>query len=583
MDPLQTFACLNDAMKKQFRADNAKRMAALFAFKIIERCCQMFPYLETPLTPLGSLLTMEGLFLVNNQMYNIYDHQNRVYLDKMKPGYRDIIHDIIRTYMNNCDVIVTKERLKQYITLTIRKDIACQALIGNVIDTGFFVVKTSFMRKQTPLQSAILLAGIAFSTVETLGEMNTTMEMNNEVINETQQHNQRCHDLISCYQSVAENKDQHGKYHDDCMIGDILKGVDSCTTKLLNDSYLSRVRNRRQQRQHRMVAILMSVFKDASVLNTLYETNYLISSWLNTCFTLNEIHTAMNELQMDELDKHRHHRKRGMIDWTRLGNTAIPLFTIKKFRFCYPNTEKTVLKNEMDDIHVPQDKWVQIKGPSGSGKSTLIKLFLKTIESATPESFLFLKHGDYEFLSIREFVSTNSVGGGLFYESVDYNVYYSINHKDDDLVRHYFHHFGIGDFDAEREKNINMMSSGQQQKIKVIRIVLLILQRLYDPEGRHKQAFFLDEPTANMDPLSEQIVLNELKALREKFNLSYIFISHSVAAMQFADEFLRIGEDGQLYTEVKEKGDAIVLDLCDDMVTNADDVDNINQIMREHD
>jgi ABC-type lipoprotein export system ATPase subunit len=500
----------------------------------------------------------------------------------MKPEYEKCIQRTIKTYTRKCDLLLTKERLKQYITLTIRKDIASQALLANIMDTVFFAVKTSLMRRQTPLQMAILTGGIIFSTIDTLREMSESIELNQEVTVQTQLHNQRCHDMISCYLNVAENKNKEGRFHDDVLIEEILCGIDDCTTKMLNDSHLSKTRLNRHQRQHRMVAILMSVFKDASILNTLYETNYLINGWLNTCFNLSEIYAAIKELRMDELEPHSD-KRRGNVDWTKLNNPDVPLFSIKKFKFCYPDTDKVVLKNESDTIHIQQNRWIQIKGPSGSGKSTLIKLFLKTIETETPKSFVFMGHNDYEFLSIREFVSTNSVGNGLFYETVEYNVYYSINHRDDDLVRHYFHHFNIGDFDAEREKNINMMSSGQQQKIKVIRIVLLILQRLYEPEGRHKQIFFLDEPTANMDPHSEQIVLNELKALREKFSLSFMFVSHSVAAMKFADEFLVIGDDRQLYTESKEAEDAIVLDLCDDMVTNEDDVTSIKQITREHD
>jgi ABC-type multidrug transport system ATPase subunit len=397
-----------------------------------------------------------------------------------------------------------------------------------------------------------------------------------EVANQTQLHNQRCHNMISCYQNVAENRDENGVYHDDKYIREILEGINEYTNKLLRDSHLSEIRNRRNQRQQRMVALIMAAFKDPSVLNTLYELNYLINGWLNTCFTLAEICASLQELKMDELEQCKR-SKRGIMDWSRLNRDDVPLYVIKNFRFCYPDTDKVVLKNERGDICINQNCWIQIKGPSGSGKSTIIKLFLKTIESENPESFVFLGHSDYEFLSIREFVSTNSVGNGLFYDTVEYNVYYSINHKDDDLVRHYFHHFGIGDFDEEREKNINMMSSGQQQKIKVIRIVLLILQRLYEPNGRHKHIFFLDEPTANMDPLSESIVLTELKALREKFRLSFMFVSHSVAAMQYADCYLGIDETGQLYTETKEPEDAIILEL-NDVVMNDSDAENIAQL-----
>lgn len=560
-----TLISVAEAMNSQFERDNATRIAALCLFKAVERTCHTFPYLNLSLKPVAKLLAMESLFLANDTAFELYDRVNRAHLDKMKPRHKKTIQRIIKTYMKNCDLLLTKERLKQYIILTIRQDIACQTLIGTMFDTCVFVAKTSLMNKRTPMQLVIIALGAIFSAIETLSEMEDAMTLNQSVSDQNKQNNQRSHDLISCYSNVAENKTKCGKFHDELLIEDILSGIGECTNKMINDSQLSKTRNLHNKRQQRIVGLLLCIFDDASFLNTLYEFNNLVNSWLNTCFTLNEIHDAIKELQMEgcaETDKKK--KKKGLVDWTtRLSNPEFPLFTIKKFKFCYPNTDKIVLQNVHCDIQIQQKRWVQIKGPSGSGKSTLIKLFLKMIDCENPESFVFMGHQDYEFLSIREIVSTNCVGGGLFYETVKYNVMYSVNHCDDELVDYYFKLFGIGTFAEHCDKNINMMSSGQQQKIKVIRIILLILQRLYEPDGRHKQIFFLDEPTANMDPYSETVVLNELKTLREKYNLSFIFVSHSVAAAKYADCYLGIREDGQLYLEDYCEEDAIVLDICD--------------------
>jgi ABC-type lipoprotein export system ATPase subunit len=543
---------------------NIKRDSALAAFKIAEKFTESFPYIADRSKPLHTLVINEGLFLSMETTFSLYESENRSYLDDLKTTHEKRIHQAICHYMKTGDVLLAKNRLKQCIPLTIRKDIACQALIGNLIDVVLFTIKVFVIHKPNRTHLSILSVGILYSLFESLNEIDSISELTKEVNVQTQLHNQRSHNMISCFLNVAENKDADGKFQNDKSVCEILDGIKEYTTKTLNESSLSCTKNHRFYKQQRLTTIILLVFNNLSILNTLNEAGRLVHNLTYNSYNLIELCNAMEELQLKDIETLKPNNKRSIIDWNRLNSAETPLYTIKKFKFCYPGTERIVLKNQLDDIHIEQNCWLQIKGPSGSGKSTLIKLFLKTIDSENPKSFVFLGHKDYDFLSIREFVSTNSVGNGLFYDTVEFNVYYSINHKNDNLVRRYFNLFGIGDYDAEKEKNINMMSSGQQQKIKAIRIILLILQRLHDPNGRHKQIFFLDEPTANMDPLSESIVLCELKRLRELYKLSFVFVSHSIAASQYADMYLIIGEDAQLRLEKKEPDDEIVLIIEDD-------------------
>lgn len=563
MELLRTLTTINLFMGEQlFDVDNIKRNSALVAFKLTEKLTQNFPYI-TRLKPMQSCVVNEGLFVLMDQTFQLYETENRKSLNNMKTDHSKKINQVIRSYMKNGNMILTKERLKQYLPLTIRKDVACQTLFACAIDVVLFSAKMAFIHKYNRMQLAVLSAGILYSFVETMKELEETSEINKEVDVQTQLHNQRCHNMISCYLNVAENKDLEGNFHDDTSIKGILDGIDEYVNKTLNDSALSVKRNKRFYKQQRVTTSLMLAFNNVSILNTLHESNALINNIMYTCFNLTQIGESLDALNMKEVEMSEVENKRSIVNWSRMDRDEIPLYTIKKFRFCYSGTDRVVLKNDFDDIHIKQNCWLQVRGPSGCGKSTLIKLFLKTIDTDYPNAFVFLNHPDYDFISIREFVSTNSVGNGLFYDTVEFNVYYSINHRDDELVKYYFNMFNIGDFDREREKNINMMSSGQQQKIKVIRIILLILQRLYQPDVRHKQIFFLDEPTANMDPASEATVLSELKRLREKYNLSFIFVSHSVAAGKYADEHLIVGADGQLSLGTKPVKDAITLVIDD--------------------
>jgi hypothetical protein len=132
MDLRDVIANVKDALHGQFHKGNAKRLALLTLFKTVERSCNTFPYLNTRLKPMYNLLAMESLFLVNDLTFSWYDRANRHYLEKMKDDYENVIQRIIKTYMKKCDLLLTKERLKQYITLNIRKDIVTQSLIGKL-------------------------------------------------------------------------------------------------------------------------------------------------------------------------------------------------------------------------------------------------------------------------------------------------------------------------------------------------------------------------------------------------------------------------------------------------------------------
>ena len=95
------------------------------------------------------------------------------------------------------------------------------------------------------------------------------------------------------------------------------------------------------------------------------------------------------------------------------------------------------------------------------------------------------------------------------------------------------------------------MSSGEQQRVKMIRVFLLI--RMYSLKLTDKCVYLLDEATSNMDAEMERIVLTELKRLQTKHKVSVLFISHNPHTMNYADQFLSIDSKGQLQLQDKCK------------------------------
>ena len=195
-------------------------------------------------------------------------------------------------------------------------------------------------------------------------------------------------------------------------------------------------------------------------------------------------------------------------------------------------------------LQLGEGESVAIQGASGSGKSTLLGVLAGL--DLPQQGSVFIEGYDITLLDEdqRALVRANKVG--FVFQSF---------HLIDDLtalenVALPLELFGHSHAFAESEdclKSLGLadrighfprqLSGGEQQRVALCRAFAI-----------KPRILFADEPTANLDTSTAEIVLEQLFSLQSEFNTSMVVATHDSALARRCDRILRI-ESGKLITE----------------------------------
>src|SRR5258708_2385783 len=201
-------------------------------------------------------------------------------------------------------------------------------------------------------------------------------------------------------------------------------------------------------------------------------------------------------------------------------------------QFAYHTDEGEVLGGI--SLSICPGKRVAIVGPSGSGKSTIIRLALRFWDPT--RGTIRLDGQDirrYRLSDLRNLIGVVAQDTYLFNDTMRSNLLLARPGASDDEIKQVLEQAQLTEFIDQLPDGLETwigeqrlrLSCGERQRLAIARVLL-----------KNAPLLILDEATANLDPLTEQPVLNALNPLIP--GRTTLVITHRLVAMERMDEIL---------------------------------------------
>ncbi|WP_112123540.1 ABC transporter ATP-binding protein [Methanosphaera sp. BMS] len=254
-------------------------------------------------------------------------------------------------------------------------------------------------------------------------------------------------------------------------------------------------------------------------------------------------------------------------------SNIVSIRDLKKF---YDNGETKALNGI--NLDIKKGEFVSIIGPSGSGKSTLLNMIgaLDYPDSGSIKvdgidlnsskenlskfrsqkiGFIFQLHNLIPNLSVLENVEIPLIGKHL-----------RVNKSNENKAVELLESVGLAD---KIHQNPTKMSGGQRQRVAIARALV-----------NEPSIIIADEPTGALDTKTSQKIMDLLKKLHKKRNVTLIVVTHDPAVANQADRIITVRDgqiiesDDELVNTTINSNDEIVDNNMDfvDYVTNEDNI-----------
>ena len=211
-----------------------------------------------------------------------------------------------------------------------------------------------------------------------------------------------------------------------------------------------------------------------------------------------------------------------------------PAIYIQDLTFRYPGSQQAVL--EEINLELQEGQILAVVGPSGSGKTSLGNLITRFWSGFAGEIFLGPDKIPLDAVAqdeVRQGISVVSQGAGMFQDSLRANIALGKPEAKDSEILAAAEKARLGDWIRRLPEGLDtvvgergvQISAGERQRVAIARALL-----------KDAPLFLLDEPTANLDPVTEKEFLDTLfTALAGKTTL---LITHRLVGLEKADQIL---------------------------------------------
>ena len=212
--------------------------------------------------------------------------------------------------------------------------------------------------------------------------------------------------------------------------------------------------------------------------------------------------------------------------------------------------EKKALDNV--SLEIEDGEFLAVIGHTGSGKSTLIQHLNGLLKPASGKIYVDgtdITDKDTKLVDIRKKV-------GLVFQFPEYQLFEETIAKDiaygptnlglneDEILRRVKKSMEMVGLDYDEYKDISPfeLSGGQKRRVAIAGVIAM-----------EPNVLILDEPTAGLDPAGRDDILEQIKFLHEKYNMTIILVSHSMEDVGKLAEKIIVMNDGHIELQGKPK------------------------------
>ena len=212
--------------------------------------------------------------------------------------------------------------------------------------------------------------------------------------------------------------------------------------------------------------------------------------------------------------------------------------------------EKKALDNV--SLEIEDGEFLAVIGHTGSGKSTLIQHLNGLLKPDSGKIYVDgtdITDKDTKLVDIRKKV-------GLVFQYPEYQLFEETIAKDiaygptnlglneDEILRRVKKSMEMVGLDYDEYKDISPfeLSGGQKRRVAIAGVIAM-----------EPNVLILDEPTAGLDPAGRDDILEQIKFLHEKYNMTIILVSHSMEDVGKLAEKIIVMNDGHIELQGKPK------------------------------